>query len=109
MDNRINFGIYSGLEWSKLSTEYLHGLADMANEEAQEQLNKIYDSPIETQKVGFGKFAGYKWIDLNSDYLYWIIENVDRNNIKYLLATRALNYIEQNRNSIDDIDVIYVD
>lgn len=105
----IDFGIYSGLEWSKLSTEYLHGLADMGNEEAQNQLKKIYDSPIEFQKVGFGQFAAYKWIDLNVDYLYWIIENVDRNHIKYLLATRALKYIESNNNNNEDIEVIYVD
>lgn len=31
MSDTIDFGIYNGLEWDKLSTEYLNGLADMGN------------------------------------------------------------------------------
>jgi uncharacterized protein (DUF3820 family) len=108
MTDTIDFGTYSGLEWDKLSSEYLNGLADMGNQKAKEQLDKIYNSPIESQKVGFGKFAGYRWIDLDIDYLKWILNNIDRNNIKFLLANKALNYIYENIN-IDDIDVIYVD
>jgi hypothetical protein len=108
MTDIIDFGTYGGLEWDKLSSEYLHGLADMGNQKAKEQLDKIYNSPIESQKVGFGKFAGYRWIDLDIDYLKWILNNIDRNNIKFLLANKALNYIYENIN-IDDIDVIYVD
>lgn len=108
-DETIDFGIYSGIEWSKLSSEYLHGLADMGNKQAKDQLDKIYNSPIEIQKIGFGKFAGCNWIDLDVEYLYWILDNVDRNNIKYILANKALKYIEEHRSFNDDIDVIYVD
>lgn len=109
MSDTIDFGIYRGLEWDKLSTEYLHGLADTGNKEAQKQLDKIYNSPIETQKIGFGKFAGYKWINLDTEYLHWILDNVDTNNIKYILAARALKYIDEHNNSDEFVDVIYVD
>ena len=109
MSDIVDFGIYSGLEWEKLSTEYLHGLADMGNTQAKEKLEKIYHSPIQTQKVGFGKFTGCNWIDLDVDYLYWIIDNVDTNNIKYILAKKALRYIEKHSNKEEFIDVIYVD
>ena len=108
MSDTIDFGIYNGLQWDKLSTEYLNGLADMGNIQAKEQLNKLYNSPIETQKVGFGKFADYKWVDVDSDYLLWITENVDVNNIKYTLALKALKYIKNNTH-IEDIEVIYLD
>jgi hypothetical protein len=109
MSDTIDFGIYSGLEWEKLSTEYLHGLADMGNMQAQNKLKSIYDSPIQTQRVGFGKFAGYNWVELEVDYLYWIIENVDTNGIKNILANRALKYMEEHSNTEDFTDVIYVD
>ena len=109
MSDTIDFGIYSGLEWEKLSTEYLHGLADMGNIQAQNKLKRIYDSPIQIQRVGFGKFAGNKWIDLDVDYLYWIRDNVDSNGIKYKLASRALKYIEEHNNTEEFNDVIYVD
>lgn len=109
MSDIINFGIYNGIPWSQLSSEYLHGLADMGNTQAQAQLDKIYNSPTETQKVGFGKYIGYKWIDLNIDYLYWILENVETNNIKYILANKALKYINDHSDFQDDLDVIYVD
>ncbi|MEA3353008.1 MAG: hypothetical protein U9Q33_04225 [Campylobacterota bacterium] len=109
MSDTIDFGIYKGLDWDKLSTEYLHGLEDMGNKQAKKQLNKIYDSPIETQKIGFGKFSGYKWIDLDVDYLYWILENVDSNNIKYILANKALRFIQEHTSNSEDIDIIYVD
>lgn len=109
MSDTIDFGIYNGLEWDKLSTEYLHGLVDMGNKQAQKQLDSIYNSPIETQKVGFGKFAGYMWIDLDIDYLYWILENIDNHNIKYILANKALKYIQDHTHNHDDMDVIYVD
>ena len=109
MSNTINFGIYSGLEWEKLSTEYLHGLADMGDIQAQDKLKKIYDSPIQTQRVGFGKFAGYIWTELDADYLYWILNNVETNGIKYILANRALKYIEEHSNIEEFTDVIYVD
>lgn len=108
MPDTIDFGVYNNLKWEKLSTEYLHGLADMGNIQAQEQLDKIYDSPIETQRIGFGKFSGNNWIDLDVDYLYWILNNVDTNNIKYILATKALKYIEEHISNNEDIDVIYV-
>ena len=109
MSDTIDFGIYNGLEWEKLSTEYLHGLADMGNIQARDKLERRYHSPIQTQTVGFGKFSGYKWIDLDVDYLYWIIDNIDTNNIKYMLANRALKYIEEHSNKEEFIDVIYVD
>ncbi|MEA3553235.1 MAG: hypothetical protein U9R39_02400 [Campylobacterota bacterium] len=109
MSETIDFGIYKGLEWEKLSTEYLHGLSDMGNIQAQDKLKSIYDSPIETQIVGFGKFSGNKWIDLDVDYLYWIIDTIDTNGIKYMLASRALKYIEEHNNPEEFTDVIYVD
>ena len=109
MSNKIDFGIYSGLEWNKLSTEYLHGLADMDNKEASSQLTKIYSSPIQNQIVGFGKFSGLKWIDLDTDYLYWVLQNIDSNNIKYILANKALKYIQEYSCNDQDIDVIYID
>ena len=109
MSDTIDFGIYKGLEWEKLSTEYLHGLADMGNIHAQKKLKIIYNSPIQTQRVGFGKFAGYKWVDLDVDYLYWIVNNIDINGIKYILAKRALKYIEEHKNTEEFTDVIYVD
>ena len=108
MSNTIDFGIYNGLEWDKLSTEYLNGLADMGNTQAKDQLEKIYNSPIDTQKVGFGKFADYKWIDVDRDYLLWITENVDVSNIKYVLALKALEYIKSNAH-VEELDVIYLD
>ncbi len=108
MSDTINFGIYDGLEWNKLSTEYLNGLADMGNNEAKEQLEKLYNSPIETQKVGFGKFADFKWVDVDRDYLEWIIQNVDTKNIKYTLALKALEYINDNTFS-EELEVIYLD
>lgn len=109
MSERIDFGIYSGLEWDKLSTEYLQGLSDMGNTQAKEYLDKIYNSPIETQKVGFGKYASKNWVDLDMDYLYWILDNIDSNNIKYKLANKALKYIQENQSGFDDVEVIYVD
>jgi len=109
MSDTIDFGIYNNLEWDKLSTEYLHGLADMGNIQAQEQLTSIYDSEIQTQKIGFGKYSGRIWTDLDADYLYWILDNVDTNNIKYKLATRALEYIKEHIINDEFIDVIYVD
>ena len=109
MNDTIDFGVYTDLEWDKLSTEYLHGLADMGNSEAKEQLESIYSSDIETQKIGFGKFLGTRWVDLDVDYLYWIINNVDANNIKYELASRTLKYIQEFNNQEEFIDVIYVD
>ena len=109
MSNNINFGIYNDLEWDKLSTEYLHGLADMGNIQAQEQLDNRYNSPIQTQKIGFGKFSGYNWVELDVDYLYWIMNNIDTNNIKYSLAIRALDYIKEHNNKDEFIDVIYID
>ncbi len=109
MSDTIDFGIYNNLEWDKLSTEYLHGLADMGNIQAQDKLKSIYDSPIQTQRVGFGKFAGYNWVELEVDYLYWIIENIDTNGIKCILANRALKYIEEHSNTEEFTDVIYVD
>lgn len=108
MADTIDFGIYKGLEWDKLSSEYLNGLADMGNTQAKEQLEKIYNSPIESQKVGFGKYADYKWVDVDSSYLQWIIKNVDTNNIKYTLATKALEYIKNNSHS-EELEVIYLD
>jgi hypothetical protein len=105
----IDFGIYNNLEWKKLSTEYLHGLADMGNTQAKECLERIYSSPVETQTIGFGKFSGSLWVDLDVDYLYWILNNVDSLNIKFTLATKALEYI-QSQSDIDEFgDVIYVD
>jgi len=109
MANIIDFGIYNGLEWEKLSTEYLHGLADSGNTEAKEYLEKIYSSPIETQCVGFGKFSGSFWVELDVEYLYWILNNVDSSSIKFSLATKALQYIKDRSNSDDFGDVIYVD
>ena len=109
MLDTIDFGIYNNLEWDKLSTEYLHGLADMGNIQAQAQLESIYNSPIQTQKIGFGKFSGRIWTDLDVDYLYWIINNVDTNNIKYKLASRAFEYIKEHISNDEFIDVIYVD
>ena len=110
MPEIIDFGIYNNLEWDKLSTEYLHGLADMGNTQAKEQLDKIYNSAIETQKVGFGKFSGRLWVELDVDYLYWILNNVDITNIKHTLASKALKYKDDNSKVDDDfIDVIYVD
>jgi len=109
MSDTIDFGVYTGIQWEQLSSEYLHGLADMGNSRAQAQLDSMYNSPIEDQKIGFGKYVGYKWIDLKVDYLYWILENVDTNNIKYILATKALRYIEEYNSFQDDVDVIYVD
>lgn len=109
MQDIIDFGVYSMLEWEKLSTEYLHGLADMGNEHAKEQLEKIYNSPIENQRVGFGKFSGNKWVDLDVDYLYWILDNLDSNNIKSILASKSLKYIEEHESNDEFGDVIYVD
>jgi hypothetical protein len=109
MSDIIDFGIYNTLEWKKLSTEYLHGLADMGNEKAQDQLEKIYNSPIENQRVGFGKFSGNKWVDLDEDYLYWILNNVDSTNIKFILANKALKYIKEHITTDEFEDVIYID
>jgi len=109
MSNIIDFGVYDSLEWDKLSTEYLHGLADMGNMKAKEQLDKIYSYPIENQIVGFGKFIGKNWIDLDVDYLYWILNNVDTANIKVMLAHKALKYIEEHTPNDEFGDVIYVD
>ncbi|MEA3383729.1 MAG: hypothetical protein U9Q20_03510 [Campylobacterota bacterium] len=109
MSKTIDFGIYNGLNWDQLSTEYLHGLADMDNQEAIDQLKKIYNSDIENQKVGFGKFTGYKWIELDTDYIYWLLENIDPTNIKYTLANKALKFIQEHNCKDEDIDVIYVD
>lgn len=109
MSSTIDFGIYTDLEWDKLSTEYLHGLSDMGNIQAKEQLDNIYNSPIQSQKIGFGKYSGRIWTDLDVDYLYWIIHNVDTNNIKYKLAFRAFKYIKEYSNNNEFIDVIYVD
>lgn len=109
MTDRIDFGIYNGLEWEKLSTEYLHGLADMGNDDAKEYLEKIYSSPIETQYVGFGKYSGSLWVELDVEYLYWILNNVDSSNIKFTLATKALDYIGEQNNNDEFGDVIYVD
>ena len=109
MQDIIDFGVYNGLEWEKLSTEYLHGLADMGSIEAKEYLEKIYSSPIENQRVGFGKFAGSFWIDLDVEYLYWIINNVDSNNIKHKLAIKTLEYKEEHREQDEFEEVIYVD
>ena len=109
MSEKIDFGIYNGLEWEKLSTEYLHGLTDMGHKKASEELEKIYNSPIENQLVGFGKFAQHKWISLDVDYLYWILENVDMHNIKYILAKKALEYIIKYNQEEQFNDVIYVD
>ncbi|PIF04679.1 MAG: hypothetical protein CSA86_01055 [Arcobacter sp.] len=109
MSDIIDFGIYKGLEWKKLSSEYLHGLADMGNIQADEYLEKLYNSPIEIQTVGFGKFSGSLWVELDVDYLHWILNNVDVSNIKHILASRALEYIKNNTNNDDFVDVIYVD
>jgi len=109
MSDIIDFGIYNNLEWDKLSTEYLHGLADMGNTQAKELLEKIYDSPIENQRVGFGKYSGSKWIELDVDYLFWILDNLDTNNIKSILATKSLKYIEEHGTNDEFGEVIYVD
>lgn len=109
MKETIDFGEYNGLQWNKLSTEYLHGLSDMGNENAKEQLNKIYSLPIEQQRVGFGKFSGLHWIELNVDYLYWIMNNIDAKNIKVSLAKKALKYKEESIQLDDFEEVIYVD
>ncbi|MDB2405504.1 hypothetical protein N9W00_01040, partial [Arcobacteraceae bacterium] len=79
------------------------------NLQAKNELEKIYNSPIQNQIVGFGKFSRYKWIDLDVDYLYWIMDNIDVNNIKHILAKRTLKYIEEHSNIEEFIDVIYVD
>ena len=109
MQDTINFGIYANLEWDKLSTEYLHGLADMGNIEAQEELDNRYNAPIQTQKIGFGKYSGCMWVELDTDYLYWLINNVDTSTIKFKLANKALEYIKEHNISDEFIDVIYVD
>jgi len=110
MTDVIDFGVYKNIKWTDLSTEYLHGLADMGNKQAQKQLEFIYELPIETQKIGFGKFAGKIWVELDRDYLYWILNNVDSSNIKFTLAKKALKYIEKYNNVDDNFeDVIYVD
>jgi len=112
MSDIIDFGVYNTLEWEKLSTEYLHGLSDMGNTEAKEQLEQRYNAPIQNQKIGFGKFSGNLWIELDVDYLHWILNNVDTSNIKFILASKALKYKEENSpisNDEDFIDVIYVD
>ena len=109
MSDTIDFGVYNSLEWDKLSTEYLHGLADMGNIKAKSLLEKIYDSPIENQKVGFGKYSGSKWIELDVEYLFWILDNLDANNIKAVLATKALKYIEEHGTNDEFGEVIYVD
>jgi hypothetical protein len=109
MQEIIDFGIYNTLEWEQLSTEYLHGLADMGNIQAKEKLEKIYNSPIEIQKVGFGKYSTCKWIDLDVDYLFWLLDNVDANNIKAKLATKAIKYIEEHSSNDEFGEVIYVD
>ena len=107
----IDFGIYKNLEWEKLSTEYLQGLADMGNKNAQDQLTIIYDFPIEKQKIGFGKFSGLYWIHLDVEYLAWIRDTIDTNDMKHKLATKALSYIQKQHKQNDEefIDVIYVD
>jgi len=109
MSDTIDFGVYNSLEWDKLSTEYLHGLSDMGSIQAKKLLEKIYDSPIESQRVGFGKYSGSKWVDLDVDYLFWILDNLDSNNIKSILATKALKYIEEHGTNDEFGEVIYVD
>jgi len=110
MTDEIDFGVYKNINWTDLSTEYLHGLADMGNKQAKQQLEFIYSLPIETQKIGFGKFAGKIWVELDTNYLYWILNNVDSSNIKFILAKKALKYIEKHYNVNDEFDdVIYVD
>ena len=109
MPEIIDFGIYNSLEWEKLSTEYLHGLSDMGNIQAKEQLEKTYNAPIENQRVGFGKFSTKRWVELDVDYLFWILDNLDANNIKSVLANKALKYIEEHPTNDDFGDVIYVD
>jgi len=109
MSDTIDFGVYNSLEWDKLSTEYLHGLSDMGNVQAKELLEKKYDLPIECQRVGFGKYSGTKWVELDAEYLHWILENLDANNIKAILASKSLKYIEEYRINDEFGDVIYVD
>ena len=109
MSDTIDFGIYNNLEWHKLSTEYLHGLSDMGNTQAQELLEKIYDSPIEIQVVGFGKYSGTKWVELDVDYLFWILNNLEPSNIKAILASKSLKYIEEHGSNDEFGEVIYVD
>ena len=109
MSETIDFGVYANLEWEKLSTEYLHGLSDMGNVQAKEQLDQMYNSPIENQRVGFGKFSSAKWVELDVDYLFWILDNLDANNIKSILASKALKYIEEHPSNDEFGDVIYVD
>lgn len=109
MSDKIDFGVYNTLQWKQLSTEYLHGLADMGSIQAKEQLDEIYNAPIENQKIGFGKFSGNMWVDLDMDYLYWILNNVDAQNIKSILANKAMKYIEEHGNNDEFGDVIYVD
>lgn len=104
----IEFGIYTGLSWDKLSLEYLHGLADMGNDQAIKQLESIYNLPIQEQRIGFGKYTNSLWVDLELDYLYWLLENIEPSNIKHTLATKAFNYIVKHRDN-NDLEVIYVD
>lgn len=109
MTDTIDFGIYEGLSWDKLSLEYLHGLSDMGNTKAKQQLENIYNLPIQEQRVGFGKYYNSLWIDLDIEYLYWILNNIDPTSIKHTLATKALEYICKYRDINNDLEVIYVD
>lgn len=109
MSEIIDFGVYNSVKWDDLSTEYLHGLADMGNTKAEQKLEEIYNLPIQKQKIGFGKFLGKQWIDLDTDYLYWILNNVENTNIKFTLAKKALQYREKKTQNEDFENIIYVD
>lgn len=116
----IDFGTYNGIEWEKLSSEYLYGLSDMGHREAKDELHRRTNLPIEKQIVGFGKHIGKLWIELDMEYLHWITSTMEPTNDKVILAYEAIEY-KQNNNiidmdysenqdiSYDDIDVIELD
>lgn len=111
----INFGTYCGLEWTKLSGEYLLGLADMGNIEALNELTRRKNLPIEEKTIGFGAHSGKKLVELDVNYLMWVMEVVeDKESERYLSARDAVEYIKAHKRvnssiSFDDYGDSYID
>jgi len=103
--NLIDFGQYKGLEWSKLSMEYLHGLMDSDNKDALSEVLRRDKLPIEEQIVGFGKHIGSHWVDLSFDYLNWLVLNVEASDYRVELAHKTISY----KLSFDDLEVVPIE
>lgn len=118
-EKHITFGKYSELSWNKLSSEYLYGLADMGNIDAQNELIRRAKLPIEEQIIGFGKHIGKYWIELDDNYLQWITDTMEPTNDKVILAYATLDFKQKNKlhdveycdfhEYSEEIDIIQID